>query len=151
MNKDRLEELIAEMARVHKVVLSPDDPAVMLLTINAFLARDLAAEQRELLQEYRETLVTQSGEWQKVASKNAEQVLNATVLAAKNAVAAGVESALSESLPGFQLAMQESTGQLQRQLKITRSLVLILAWTVAALILCLLAAGAVIALHRSRG
>lgn len=150
MNQDRLEELIAELARVHKVALSPDDPAMMLLTINAFLARDLAAEQRELLQEYRETLVTQSSEWQKVASKKAEQVLNAAVLAAKNAVAAGVQSALSETVPAFQLAMQESTRQLQRQLKATRSLVLILAWTVVALILCLIATGAVIALRNSR-
>ena len=147
MNQDRLNEIIAELARVHNVVLPKDDPALMLVTINAILAGDLAAELRALLQEFRETLVTQSSDWQKVASKKAEQVLNATVLAAKNAVAAGVQSALSESLPVFQSALQESAGRLQSQLAATRSLVLILAWIVAALILALAGGATLLAFH----
>ena len=52
MNQDRLKEIIAELARIHKVVLSPDDPILMLVTLNNLLLEDLRAEQVQLPQQF---------------------------------------------------------------------------------------------------
>ena len=54
-NLPNIDELVAELARIARnVVLSPDDPVAMMITINRFLAREFAAHLDKLLQEFRE-------------------------------------------------------------------------------------------------
>ena len=148
MNQDRLKEIIAELARLHKVVLSPDDPILMLVTLNDLLLEDFRAEQEQLVQQFRETLLTMSNDWQKLASKKAELVLNSGILAGKTAVAAGVESGLSESLPLFLGPTQAAALRLENQVRQLRRLVMGVGGIAVLLALCMAAMYVMFTAHR---
>ena len=148
MNRDRLNEIIAELARVHKVVLSPDDPLLMLVTLNQLLLEDLRAEQEQLIQQFREALLTMSIDWQKLASKKAEMILNSGILAGKTAIASGVESGLSEGLPLFLGPAQAAAIRLENQFRQLRRLVIGVAGIAVLLALCLAVVCVMFMAHR---
>ncbi len=132
-----LEKLIAEIAKNHKVVLGPDDPIVMLLSVNRFLINELAVSQTRMIQEFCEALATSSSDWQNRSNRRAESVLNASVTAAKNAVAAGAEAGITAGHELFIRAAGKASSQIESQLqearKISRYLTIIVVW----LTLCL--------------
>ena len=117
-----IENLIAEIARIHKVALTPDDPVAMLVTVNRFLLRELAAAQMRIVQEFRETVATSASDWHKLANKRAETILNATIQAAKLAVASGAETGLSAGLSPFLEQAEAIARHTEHQLRQTRRL-----------------------------
>ena len=120
---DNIDDLLAELARKHKVVLGLDDPVAMLLTVNRFLLRETAASQQQLLQGFRESIATSSSDWNKLANKRAEAILNATIFAAKNAVASGAEEGVAAGLSVFLQTAERLSGRIDGQLKQVRRLV----------------------------
>ena len=122
-NDDNIDDLLAELARKHKVALGVDDPVAMLLTVNRFLLRETAASQDQLLQGFREAVVTASSDWNKLANKRAEAILNATVFAAKNAVASGAEEGVAAGLSTFLQTTEKVSGRIDDQLRQVRRLV----------------------------
>ena len=131
---DNIDDLLAELARKHKVVLGLDDPVAMLLTVNRFLLRETAASQEQLLQGFREAVATASSDWNKLANKRAETVLNATIFAAKNAVAAGAQEGVAAGLSVFLQTAERLSGRIDSQLKQVRRLVVGVAVTLVLLI-----------------
>ena len=93
--------MIVGVARTHKVILTPDDLVAMLVTVNRFLLRELATAQMRIVQEFRKAVATSASDWHKLANKRAEAILNATIRAAKLAVASGAQMGVSEGLPPF--------------------------------------------------
>lgn len=136
-NEDNIDDLLAELARKHKVVLGLDDPVAMLLTVNRFLLRETAASQEQLLQGFREAVATASSDWNKLANKRAETVLNATIFAAKNAVAAGAQEGVAAGLSVFLQTAERLSGRIDGQLKQVRRLVVGVAVTLVLLIAAL--------------
>ena len=122
-NDDNIDDLLAELARKHKVALGADDPVAMLLTVNRFLLRETAASQDQLLQGFREAVATASSDWNKLANKRAEAILNATVFAAKNAVASGAEEGVAAGLSTFLQTTEKVSGRIDGQLKQVQRLV----------------------------
>lgn len=122
-NDDNIDDLLAELARKHKVALGADDPVAMLLTVNRFLLRETAASQDQLLQGFREAVATASSDWNKLANKRAEAILNATVFAAKNAVASGAEEGVAAGLSTFLQTTEKVSGRIDDQLRQVRRLV----------------------------
>ena len=122
-NDDNIDDLLAELARKHKVALGVDDPVAMLLTVNRFLLRETAASQDQLLQGFREAVATASSDWNKLANKRAEAILNATVFAAKNAVASGAEEGVAAGLSTFLQTTEKVSGRIDDQLRQVRRLV----------------------------
>ncbi len=150
MNGDdhNIDDLLAELARKHKVALGADDPVAMLVTVNRFLLRETAASQDQLLQGFREAVATSSSEWNKLANKRTEAILNATIFAAKNAVASGAEEGLAAGLPTFLAAIEPAFRRLDRQLRQTRRLVLGVAGLAVVLAVCAAAEYFLFVLHR---
>ena len=134
---DNIDDLLAELARKHKVVLGLDDPVAMLLTVNRFLLRETAASQEQLLQGFREAVATASSDWNKLANKRAEAILNATIFAAKNAVAAGAQEGVAAGLSVFLQTAERLSGRIDSQLKQVRRLVVGVAVTLVVLIAAL--------------
>ena len=134
---DNIDDLLAELARKHKVVLGLDDPVAMLLTVNRFLLRETAASQEQLLQGFREAVATASSDWNKLANKRAEAILNATIFAAKNAVAAGAQEGVAAGLSVFLQTAERLSGRIDSQLKQVRRLVVGVAVTLVLLIAAL--------------
>ena len=147
-NLPNIDELVAELARIHGTVLSPDDPVAMMITINRFLAREFAAHLDKLLQEFREALATSSSDWQHRINKRAEAVINGTIMAAKTAVSSGAESGLAEGLPPFLQAFEAATRRTEGQLRQLRRFIIALSVLVSLLIVALIATCCVLVLHR---
>ncbi len=135
-NEDNIDDLLAELARKHKVALGADDPVAMLVTVNRFLLRETAASQDQLLQGFREAIATASNDWNKLANKRAEAILNATIFATKNAVTSGAEEGVAAGLPVFLQAAEKVSGRIEGQLKQVRRLV----FSVALLLVVLMVA-----------
>ena len=118
-----IDELLAELARKHKVALGADDPVAILIAVNRFLLRETAGSQKQLLPGFREAVATASSDWNKLANKRAESILNATVFAAKNAVASGAEEGVASGLAAFLQTAERLSGRIDGQLRQVRWLV----------------------------
>ncbi|MBE7156870.1 MAG: hypothetical protein INR62_00285 [Rhodospirillales bacterium] len=142
---DNIDDLLAEIARKHKVALGADDPVAMLITVIRFLLRETAASQDQLLQGFREAVATSSSDWNKLANKRTEAILNSTVFAAKNAVASGAEEGVAAGLAVFLQTAERLSGQIESQLRQFRRLVFgsaaVLVLLIATLVVFYLACG----------
>lgn len=122
MNAQDMDEIIALLAREHGVVLSKGDPVLILVTINRLLLQELASNQLQITREFREALETSSHDWERRANKRAEAVLNAAVVAAKNAVATGAESGLQAGMDSLLMKVDKSVQRMESLLVESRRL-----------------------------
>ncbi len=83
---EQIDELIREIATKHGVVVSRDDPILVLQTINNRLLQDSAKAQAELLDQYKEELEVLALRWGTDSKEKAERILNASLAAAKDAM-----------------------------------------------------------------
>lgn len=83
---DQLEELIKEIAAKHGIVVSRDDPILVLQTINNRLLQDSAQAQQVQLDHYKEELEGLALRWGNDAKGKAERILNASLSAGRDAM-----------------------------------------------------------------
>jgi hypothetical protein len=89
---DQFDELIREIATKHGIVVSRDDPILVLQTINLRLMQDSAKAQQAMLDHYKEELEGIALRWGNDAKEKAERILNASLAASK----ATMEQAMDE-------------------------------------------------------
>ena len=83
---DNVDELIKEIAVKHGIAVSRDDPILILQTINNRLMQDSEKAQRAMLDQYKEELEALALRWGVDAKDKAERILNASLLASKDAM-----------------------------------------------------------------
>jgi flagellar biosynthesis/type III secretory pathway protein FliH len=113
MNAKEIDDLLAEIAREHKVILGEDDPILILWSVNRFLLNELAANQVQITREFREIMESTASDWHSRSRKQAEGILNAALVAAKNALASGVEAGLQTGSASVVRAMGESVQRME--------------------------------------
>ena len=84
-DEDRIEEIVREIADKHRIVVSRDDPILILQTINNRLLQNGQKAQRELLERLQEELEVIALRWREDANAKAERILNATLEASTTA------------------------------------------------------------------
>ncbi|MCP5252544.1 MAG: conjugal transfer protein TraM [Burkholderiales bacterium] len=77
MNNDKLDALIKRIASEHGIVLTKDDPVLMMHTLNEVLLEQNEKAQAELLNKYEAILQENFSQWQTFASKKANVLINA--------------------------------------------------------------------------
>ncbi len=77
MSNDKLDVLIKRVASEHGIVLSRDDPVLMMHTLNEVLLEQNEKAHAELLNKYEAILQGNFNQWQTVASKKANALINA--------------------------------------------------------------------------
>ncbi|MDR4521709.1 MAG: conjugal transfer protein TraM [Nitrosomonas sp.] len=77
MNNDRLDALIKRIASEHGIVLTKDDPVLMMHTLNEVLLEQNEKAHVELLKKYEAILQENFNQWQTYASKKANALINA--------------------------------------------------------------------------
>ncbi len=77
MNNDGLEALIKRIASEHSIVLTKDDPILMMHTLNEVLLEQNEKAHAELLHKYEAILQENLNQWQTVASKKANALISA--------------------------------------------------------------------------
>ena len=77
MSSEKLAALIERIASEHGIVLSQDDPVLMMHTLNEVLLEQNKEAHAELLSKYQAMLEESFNQWQTVTSKKANALINA--------------------------------------------------------------------------
>lgn len=77
MNNDKLDVLIKRIASEHGIVLSKDDPVLMMHTLNEVLLEQNEKAHAELLNKYEAILQESFNQWHSYASKKTNALINA--------------------------------------------------------------------------
>lgn len=80
---EKIRSMIREIAGAHGVALSPDDPILILETINTMLLADSADAQQSQLEAFKSELEGMSNRWAVGINAKAEAILNAALEAAE--------------------------------------------------------------------
>jgi len=76
MNNDRLDALIKRIASEHDIVLTKDDPVLMMHTLNEVLLEQNKKAHAELLSKYETILQESFNQWHSYTSKKANALIN---------------------------------------------------------------------------
>ncbi|HBP6867978.1 TPA: conjugal transfer protein TraM [Legionella pneumophila] len=99
----KFDEAIQEIAIKHGVVLSKDDPILMLQTMNERLIEESRQAQAVMLAQFREEIESISSQWKDDSKDKAEKILNAALIAHKEIAT----KLLSECTGQYVLAMNK--------------------------------------------
>ncbi|MCC6921751.1 MAG: conjugal transfer protein TraM [Nitrosomonas sp.] len=77
MNNDRLDALIKRIASEHDIVLTKDDPVLMMHTLNEVLLEQNKKAHAELQNKYEAILQESFNQWHSYVSKKANALINA--------------------------------------------------------------------------
>lgn len=77
MNSEKLDALIKRIASEHGIVLTKDDPVLMMHTLNEVLLEQNEKAHVDLLNKYETILQESFNQWQTVASKKANALISA--------------------------------------------------------------------------
>jgi hypothetical protein len=83
---ERVDQLIAEIAKRHGLAVSRDDPIIVLQTINSLLLHESARSQQTQLDQFKQEMEALTLRWENDANGKAERILNAALVAGKNAM-----------------------------------------------------------------
>lgn len=84
---DKFDAAIQEIAVRHGVVLSKDDPILILQTMNDRLIEEARQGQAAMLTQFREEMESISSQWRDDAKEKAEKIINAALAGSKEAMA----------------------------------------------------------------
>jgi len=76
MNNDKLDALIKRIAAEHSIVLTKDDPVLMMHTLNEVLLEQNEKAHAELLDKYEAILQENFNQWHSYASKKTNGLIN---------------------------------------------------------------------------
>ncbi len=110
-----LEQAVEEIARQHKVVLGKDDPILMLVTMQKMLLQESQNAQKQALDDFRFSLERTMKNWHSQSKSQAEKIINASIVAAKNAIAAGAAAGIGEGSQTLAQAVETVSKQLEKQ------------------------------------
>lgn len=83
---EKIKATIREVAGKHGVALSPDDPLLILETINTMLLVESAEAHQAHLEAFKSELEEMSNRWSVTINEKAESILNAALVAAEAAM-----------------------------------------------------------------
>lgn len=83
---DKIRSMIREIAGAHGVALSPDDPILILQTVNTMLLAESADAQQAQLEAFKSELEEMSNRWAVTINAKAEAILNAALEASETAM-----------------------------------------------------------------
>ncbi len=78
MSDDKLDALIKRVASEHGIILSQDDPVLMMHTLNEVLLEQNEKAHAELLSNYQATLEESFNQWREYSTKKSNAMINAS-------------------------------------------------------------------------
>ncbi len=119
MSEDR--DLLKEIAAIHGVGVTPDDPLLIIQTLNKRLLEDSANAQREMLHHYKEELAALANRWGEDAKEKAEKILNAALDASQKMMAKAAQEGGSSVAA---VIKNEIDGSINKAVRTVRGLVI---------------------------
>lgn len=94
--RDRLDRAVRLVLTTNRVRLSPDDPILVISTLLQDFLETGDERQREALREFKLELDRTRVEWENASRHRAETVLNAALVAAREAIGADLDNAATQ-------------------------------------------------------
>jgi len=107
-----IEQAIQDIASKHGVLLSKDDPILILHTMNERLLEENRKAQEKLLAEFKKEMECIVSIWKNEAKEKAEKVLNAALVSSKEVVAKLLQDSAYEFKHAITLILNEKTRSL---------------------------------------
>ena len=89
--KPKMDEAIQQITSIHGIVLSKDDPVMILHTLNERLIQDSTAAQKDLLDNFKGEIELIVSELSIAAKNHSDRVLNSTIETSKTEIARVME------------------------------------------------------------
>lgn len=115
-----IDETIKEVAIRHGVVLSKEDPILILQTMNERLLEETRKAQQEMLTQFKEEMESISSQWKDDAKEKAEKILNAALTGSKEAMAKLLQESTSGSLQAMKKMISDSLAESRDLVQQTR-------------------------------
>jgi hypothetical protein len=114
-------DLLKEIAAIHGVGVTPDDPLLIIQTLNKRLMEDSAKAQQEMLDRYKEEMEALAKRWTDQAKDKAEKILNAALDASQKMMAKAAQDGGSSVAA---VIKNEIDGSVNRAVRTVRGLVI---------------------------
>ncbi|MGX8726463.1 conjugal transfer protein TraM [Legionella pneumophila] len=108
---DKFYATIQEIAIKHGVVLSKDDPILILQTMNDRLIKEYRQAQAAMLAQFREEIESISSQWRDDAKDKAEKVLNAALAGGTEVMARLLRESTNDLIQVMTKAVSDSLAQ----------------------------------------
>ncbi|MGO9375199.1 MAG: conjugal transfer protein TraM [Syntrophobacteraceae bacterium] len=114
-------DLLKEIAAIHGVGVTPDDPLLIIQTLNKRLMEDSAKAQQEMLDRYKEEMEALAKRWSDQAKDKAEKILNVALDASQKMMAKAAQEGGSSVAA---VVNKEIEGSLDRAVRTVKGLVI---------------------------
>ncbi|AWN73027.1 conjugal transfer protein TraM [Legionella anisa] len=118
---DKFDTVMQEIAVKHGVVLSKDDPILILQTMNDRLIKETQQAQAAVLAQFREEIESISSQWKDDAREKAEKILNMALASSKEAMTHLLHEATNESVSVIKKVISDSVTQVHVMAKQTKN------------------------------
>lgn len=122
MTAAKLHEAIQDIAVRHGVVLSKDDPILILQTMNERLLEENRQAQQDMLRQFKEEMENISSQWKHDANEKAEKILNVALAGSKDTMANLLQESTSESVQTMKKMISDSLAEARDLTQQTRKL-----------------------------
>lgn len=120
---DKIQQIIQEISKKHGILISRDDPVLMVHTINDFIIEDSIREQQTLLNQYKQELEVILHRWADNARELSERVLNTALASGKEAMTKVLHDSSSLVVQSIQNELSVLLKQVVRERRVTGRLV----------------------------
>ncbi|MGC3900906.1 conjugal transfer protein TraM [Legionella pneumophila] len=117
---DKFDAAIQEIAVKHGVVLSKDDPILILQTMNDRLIEEARQIQATMLAQFREEMENISSQWRDDAKEKAEKIINAALAGSKEAMARLLLESTNISVQSMERVTSDSLAEARDLLQQTK-------------------------------
>lgn len=117
---DKFDAAIQEIAVRHGVVLSKDDPILILQTMNDRLIEEARQAQAAMLTQFREEMESISSQWRDDAKEKAEKIINAALTGSKEAMARLLLESTNVSVQSMERMISDSLAEARDLLQQTK-------------------------------
>ena len=133
---DKFDLAIQEIAVKHGVVLSKDDPILILQTMNNRLIEETQQAQAAMLTQFREEMESISSQWKDDAREKAEKILNMALANSKEAMIRLLKEATNESVSVIKKVISDSVADVHDMAKQTKNYSLLAIFGSALVVSC---------------
>ncbi len=116
----KMDEAIQEIASIHGIALTKNDPVMVLHTLNERLINDSKDAQNKLLDNFRSQMEVISDKWATEAKNHSDRILNSSIVSSKAEVARIMEEQSSVIIEQWKNELSTGFSQVHETMQSSR-------------------------------
>lgn len=116
----KMDDSIQEIASIHGIALTKNDPVMVLHTLNERLINDSKDAQNKLLDNFRSQMEVISDKWSAEAKSHSDRILNSSIVSSKTEVAKIMEEQSSVIIEKWKYELSTGFNQVYETMQTSR-------------------------------